>query len=109
LRRAVAPISRASINAGRHHAHTGTDIRRIRTMSRALPSSRHLAARRDAAGLTAAVAAAFQRYDQWRKSRRAMRHLSNLPDALLHDMGITRNEISSAVLYGRANPTRQPK
>ena len=71
-------------------------------MSMALPSSRRFDARRDANGIAAVLAAAVHRYDQWRKTRQAMRQLSHLPDALLHDLGLTRNEISSAVFYGRA-------
>lgn len=69
-------------------------------MSMALHPNHQIAAR-DTSGVAAVLAAGFHRYDQWRKSRRAMRQLSNLPDALLHDLGLTRDEISSVVLHGR--------
>ena len=38
---------------------------------------------------------------QWR-ARRAARNVHSLSDEMLHDIGLTRGEIDSAVRYGRA-------
>jgi uncharacterized protein YjiS (DUF1127 family) len=45
---------------------------------------------------------AVRRFARWRRHRRAVRQLSDYPDALLKDMGITRSEIHGAVRYGRS-------
>ena len=38
---------------------------------------------------------------EWR-ARRAMRRIDSLSDEMLHDIGLTRGEIDSAVRYGRS-------
>jgi uncharacterized protein YjiS (DUF1127 family) len=47
--------------------------------------------------LTAVVAA----FRGWREQRSAMRTLSNMSDAMLKDIGLTRGEISDLVANGR--------
>lgn len=78
-------------------------------MSMALPTRHPIDTRDNANGFAAALAAGFKRYDQWRSARRAMRQLSSLSDAMLHDMGITRDEIPGAVLHGRERPALRPE
>lgn len=43
------------------------------------------------------VVRCLQKFQVWRNRRQAMFQLSNLPDELLKDMGITRGEISDVV------------
>jgi uncharacterized protein YjiS (DUF1127 family) len=43
----------------------------------------------------------FHRFIRWRAERNAIHRLSNLSDALLKDMGVTRGEISDVVRHGR--------
>lgn len=47
------------------------------------------------------LSGAFAAFDGWRRARAAEAQLAKLPDYLLNDLGLTRNEISGAVRNGR--------
>jgi uncharacterized protein YjiS (DUF1127 family) len=55
----------------------------------------------DHSRILAVLAAPFQRFVQWRRRRQAMADLSHFSDAMLEDIGITRDGIPNAVLNGR--------
>jgi uncharacterized protein YjiS (DUF1127 family) len=52
-------------------------------------------------GLASLLASAFRRIAAWRTERNAVRRLSNYPDAMLKDIGLTRGEIPDLVRHGR--------
>ncbi len=56
---------------------------------------------RSGSRLAHAIRGAFSRYRAWRRRRIAVRHLSELDDYLLRDIGITRAEVFRATRYGR--------
>jgi uncharacterized protein YjiS (DUF1127 family) len=47
------------------------------------------------------LAAVFQRLIRWRAERNAIHRLSNLSDALLKEMGLSRGEIPDVIRHGR--------
>ena len=54
-----------------------------------------------AGGFAPRLAAVFQRFIRWRAERNAIHRLSNLSDALLKDMGLSRGEIPDVIRHGR--------
>lgn len=77
-------------------------------MSTALHTGHEPVGRSDVGnGIAAVLTAALQRFDDWRRTRAAIRSLSNLPDSMLKDIGISRGEIPDAVRHGRAEDVRQ--
>lgn len=53
-------------------------------------------------GLVSLLISAFQRVAHWHNERKAVRQLSNFPDAMLKDIGLTRGEIPDAIRHGRS-------
>ena len=47
------------------------------------------------------LVAAFERFQKWRRTRKAIRDLSRFSDGMLKDIGITRSDIGDAVRHGR--------
>jgi uncharacterized protein YjiS (DUF1127 family) len=60
-------------------------------------------------GIAAVLTAALRRFDDWRRTRTAIRSLSNLPDSMLKDIGLTRGEIPRAVRRGRDDDIKPPR
>lgn len=51
--------------------------------------------------LTEAAGAVLRRYAERRATRKAIRHLRDLDDHMLKDIGLHRSQIASAVVHGR--------
>ena len=47
------------------------------------------------------LAAVIHRFGRWRAARRDARRLAHFSDEALHDIGIARDSIDSAVRFGR--------
>ncbi len=56
--------------------------------------------------LSAAARQAWRSYRKWYERRAAAHHLAGLDDRMLHDIGISRGEIESAVNRGHLHRRR---
>jgi uncharacterized protein YjiS (DUF1127 family) len=51
----------------------------------------------------------FERLQDRIRARRAAEHLSEMPDYILRDIGISRSEVMSVVLFGGRDVTRRSR
>lgn len=70
-------------------------------MRTALYAGPEIAHRDDFAGAHSLLTTMVDRARAWRKTRQAIRQLSNFSDTMLKDIGITRGEIEETVRHGR--------
>lgn len=69
----------------------------------------HLAVTPVTGFMTATITDGYRSIARLVRIRRAQAHLSEMPDHILHDIGISRSEIGSVTRYGQADSTRRPR
>lgn len=57
----------------------------------------------------AAILQRFERMQERIRARRAADHLAEMPDYILSDIGISRSEVMSVVLFGGRDLTRRSR
>lgn len=70
-------------------------------------TDRHAGVGRAFVGVVAAIGSAVRAVRREMEIARARRHMANLPDSLLKDIGIDRLEIDLAARYGRREHGRR--